>query len=354
MKRGKLSTLALIGVVSLTLLLTLFMLLGCAKAPEPTPTPAPKPTPSPTPAPSPKSEPIVLRCVTIGPPEESKMSGFNYFYDLVNERGKGELRIDWVGSGEIIPRFDQPKAVQSGVFDMTFTSGGYCEALVAVAGATFISELNPVEEREVGVYDYLLEHHQKAGLYYLGRDDSRVEFYLWTKDKVDTPYDLAGLRFRSSPFYENLLLAFGADPIVIPTPETYTALQRGLVDGTVYPMMDIVKQGWNEVLNYWIDHGFWTSAMVTLVNLDVWNRLPPHAQDLLIDCAIDTEIWCVEGYSRILGVEAANCEEVGMKPITFSPTDAEWYVDTAYRAAWADYEEKHPDLAPILKDLLSK
>lgn len=72
---------------------------------------------------------------------------------------------------------------------------------------------------------------------------------LWFKGEFNGPADLTGMKIRAfSPEQSEFLSAMGATPVTIPGPEVYTALQRGLVDGTIIGSSAIVSFKLDEVV----------------------------------------------------------------------------------------------------------
>jgi len=284
------------------------------------------------------------------------LDGFKKWLDLVNERAKGELIIEWVGGPEALPSRDQAKAVQSGVVDMTLNLGGYYEPLVTVAGCLYLSQFDPVEERERGIYDAVLDSHKEAGLFYLGRGDHHVicGANLFTNVKVETPPDLAGLRFRASSRHVKFMDPLGIESINMPMGDIYSAMERGLVDGyaTVWPT--IRARALPEVTKYWIEPPYWASACVLIANLDKWNQIPNHLQDLMVNCMIEAEYWITEQSAKTLESELQAWREAGMEPITFSPEDAKWFLDLSQDVGWTSMIEKYPEIGLKMRELMTK
>jgi tripartite ATP-independent transporter DctP family solute receptor len=95
--------------------------------------------------------------------------------------------------------------------------------------------------------------------------------------------DLAGLKIRVSPgkIRIDTFQSLGASPTPISLSELYTSLQTHVVDGQENPLLLIEQQKFFEVQKYvsMSDHiwsGYWT-----LVNQDVWNRMPKDTQTIV-------------------------------------------------------------------------
>lgn len=325
---------------------------GCAQAPTPAPTPSPKPAPAPTPAP--KGELITIKAVTFISPKAGTNVMFLKYIERVNEEAKGELFIDFLGGSEVIPTFDQAEALRSGVLDMSHLAGGRYENILPEAKALALSEINIAEERKTGFTDLMVELHKKINFFLIGNLRHDVGFYLWTNFRPETPYDLAGHRLRTAAIYDLLMAELGISPITMAQAEVYTALERGLVDGFGDTMSSVIRYKFHEVNKYMIDHPFYYSNVTTVMNLDKWNSLPKHLQDLMLDIMIEMEPEAVAYFDELNKTERQKLVDAGMEFIEFSPSDAKWYVDTAYRVAWEKVAEISPEYATRLKELSEK
>lgn len=99
--------------------------------------------------------------------------------------------------------------------------------------------------------------------------------HLLTKEAITLPAQLAGKRIRviQSPLHTELWKAFGANPTPIPIPETYNALQTGVVD-----MMDLTRSAYAgfklyEVVPYLIETGHIWATGVVYFSAPFWKSL---------------------------------------------------------------------------------
>ena len=101
-----------------------------------------------------------------------------------------------------------------------------------------------------------------------------------TRDKkVTTMEDLEGLRIRTpSPAISDMLSYLGATPQGLPPGEVYENLQRGVIDGTVFPWDPVASFGLNEVLNYHLDAGVYTVSFFFVMNQRSYDQLSDEAK----------------------------------------------------------------------------
>ncbi len=341
-------------LVSLCLLVTLTALPFLTSCAKPTPTPAPAPSPAPTPAPAPKLEPITLRMVTFIPTASPTTWGAKWLSEGVKELTKGQLIIDIIGGPEAIPGDDQPSAVRSGVVDLVLTPPD--ESLIPETITMILSPQTPSEERESGYYDLLAEVYKKQNVVYLGRAAIDNEFLIMlTKKRVETPKDLAGLKFRASGTTIPLIKALGAVPVSVPLPDVFTAMERGVVDATISVSTAFKTWGLAPVVKYTLNHPLYGQNLTILVNLDSWNKLSKDMQKAMIDvmARIERED-LVELYEKRAEEAFQAGFDEGMQLIEFSPSDAKWLVDLAHRVMWEEVNKKSPEYGPRFQKLLVK
>jgi len=95
--------------------------------------------------------------------------------------------------------------------------------------------------------------------------------------------DMKGLKFRGHGTSALVVKALGGTPVPKPMPETYQMLQKGVVDGAVYPFE--ANKGWKlgEVTNYCTADftAAYTTSFFVVMNKDKWNSLPPDVQKII-------------------------------------------------------------------------
>jgi len=92
--------------------------------------------------------------------------------------------------------------------------------------------------------------------------------------------DMKGLKFRGHGTSADVVKALGGTPVPKPMPETYEMLQKGVVDGAVYPVES--NKGWKlaDVTDYCTANysSAYTTSFFVVMNKDKWASLPPDVQ----------------------------------------------------------------------------
>ena len=265
---------------------------------------------------------------------------FAYFIptlvEKVNEACEGEVVWTHLGGPEVIPGLDQYEAVMSGTLDASFLVSAYYTSQVPEAYCMNFSKKTPWEERESGFFDLIDEVHQEANTKYLGRWHVHSGFFIWPNKLVEKADDLKGMKIRGGGIcYDPWFGELGVTGVQIPMPDTYSALQRGVVDGFAWPTLGVTGTAWTEVTKYCIDHGVypWSNAGI-IMNLDKWNSIPKRTQDKLLKAIAEAEYDMVPYYHDLAAQERQTAVDAGVTFIKLLPEQAEWYVNSAYDAGW--------------------
>jgi TRAP-type C4-dicarboxylate transport system substrate-binding protein len=189
---------------------------------------------------------------------------------------------------------------------------------------------------------------------YLGSINSIVGFRLFLNKKIAGIADLKGLKIRVGPLYIPFMKALGVNPITIGPMEIYTAMQRGVVDGFMWPNYAVPGLGWHEVTKYMVTQDVFQIEPATLVNWDKFQSLPPDLQNVLKTV---TEI--IEGTDTARSLERVEQDwktmaKAGMTKINLSDADAAKFVKMSQDITWKYVNEQAPEYGPQLQKLTSK
>jgi TRAP-type C4-dicarboxylate transport system, periplasmic component len=296
----------------------------------------------------------VIRAVTFTPAQVSFSQNFQKFVDLVNERGKGVVQIQVIGGPETIPQPRMGEAQKNGIADMFLLPAGLYLNIVPEGEAFAGSNRDPMSVRADGGIDLINGiFHEKANAHVLAHVDGGAGFHLWLTKKPglteDGQVDLTDIRLRSSPLYRAFLETLGATIVVQPAAEVYTSLERGVVDGTGYPISGLRDYGWNKFLKYRLDPSFFQTDVLITMNLDAWEGLSDEARDIVQQAAIDHEKSSFDANIVLNEEEGKLLAEGGIETITLTGEQETLFLKTAYDIAWARLKERDPANHDALK-----
>jgi TRAP-type C4-dicarboxylate transport system substrate-binding protein len=103
---------------------------------------------------------------------------------------------------------------------------------------------------------------------------------LHTKKAVAKLEDLKGLRIRSTGLSAKVVSALGGVPVAMPMNDTYDALRRGMVEGSMAPIEALQGWKWGEVVKFTTESfgSAYSTAFFVAMNKDKWGALPADLQ----------------------------------------------------------------------------
>lgn len=164
------------------------------------------------------------------------------------------------------------------------------------------------------------------------------------KREVRTPKDLSGLKMRTPPVEIRVktFKALGSNPIPLPLPELFTALQQGAVDAQENPITTILAMKFNEVQKYITISNHIHDTGVLYFNQKFWNTLKPEEQAAILESAkvaLDAsrkagETADAEGIKKL--------EAAGNVVSILTDEEHQQFVD-AVKPVWAEFIEQYGD-----------
>ena len=275
--------------------------------------------------------------------------------EMLQAKYPGEVEIKYIGGPEAIPTKDQPEALRMGTVDMYYGTAAYYAGIAPAANCAKLSQLTSQEEKGVGADAVLDEiHREKLNATYLGALGSQLPFQLYTVKKVTSVGQLKGLKIRTSPMYVDFLKALGTTPISTSPGDVYQALERGVVDGFMWPLVSIRGYGWHEVSKYVVGPSFYKVSHPLLMNAKKWGSLPKHIQEVLME-ALRLEVITIDARTvEEIDNEYKELKKGGMEIIVFSRADTKKYLDMAYDEGWKGQLKMEEKYTKKVRKLLTK
>jgi len=289
---------------------------------------------------------VELRAQTALPKHHDLAKSFlEVFVAKLNAAGKGVVQIKYIGGPEVTPANKAAPALKRGVFDILHSPAAYHVGIVPQGSAMMVTDKTPMELRKNGGFDLLAPHwKEKLNARILAWAESGAQFHLYTvnkpKLKADGTIDLTGVKMRTTGAYRPLLTALGATTVAISAGETFTGLQRGVVEGFGWPTVGLDAMGLAKAVKYRIDPPFYHLANLVLINLDKWNSLSKEAQDILTKVGADYERESIAYIKKAGDRDAEAVKKSGVQIFELKGAAREKYLDAAYEAMWGRVGQK--------------
>jgi TRAP-type transport system periplasmic protein len=303
-----------------------------------------------------QSQPIVLKGIIPYHPQNYLAQPLFILQKMLDERTKGQVRIQIVGGEEVVKALEQFDALRNGVVDIALGIASYYNGTIPEALAVqYNQKLLPADMRKNGYYDLIRRIHlEKGNVVYLANASGTPgrAFRLYTKKRIDKA-NLSGMKMRVSPVYTALVQGLGGTPVSMPPADVYSALERGVVDGFGWTYAGIMDYSFNEVCKFAIDPPFYSLNSAILMNRNAYDRMPADARTKLEEIARDFETEVAKYYDAYISEEDARLKTKGVEKVVLPPAEAQKYLDAAYNGGWSDFLAKNPQNGPKLRALLS-
>jgi TRAP-type C4-dicarboxylate transport system substrate-binding protein len=278
------------------------------------------------------------------------------YIDEVNKRGKGVVQIKLVGGAPAIGSpFTLTQKMARGAYDIVGCTEAYFGNVLPEAPVLRFSEHPFAELRKNGGLDYVQKLMAEKNIHYIARHHDFGHFYLWLSKPITKP-DLTGLNLRVAPVYTAFFKKLGATVQQAAGPQIYTLMENGTVQGYGWPALGWVP-AWIKVTKYRVEPGFYHASLHTMANLKKWKTLSKAQQDLLTKVGMEFEARSETdnpAFKALLKAQNDKTLKEGLKPITFTGKEAEFYLKTAQDEGWKEVIDRSPVHGPALKKLFTK
>ncbi len=130
-------------------------------------------------------------------------------------------------------------------------------------------------------------------------------------------------------------------------------MERGLSDGIVTAYHAWTGFGVHEVTKYVLEHPFMAPNSLIIINLDTWNSLPDHLQQLLLDVGFESDRDMANAETGIRTAARQKGLDAGVKLIEFSPADAERFTESGYTASWEERMKLYPEVTAKFREMFT-
>jgi TRAP-type C4-dicarboxylate transport system substrate-binding protein len=196
----------------------------------------------------------------------------------IEKRTNGRIKITIFPGGTLTPADKCYDGVVKGISDIGMSVFAYTRGrfpLTEVADLPLGMKSGLVATKMINAY---YEKFKPKEL-----DDVKVMYlhghgpgYLHTKTAVRKLEDLKGMKIRCTGLAAKIVEKLGAVPVAMTMGETYDALKRGVVEGSMAPMESLKTWKWGEVVKFTTES--WGAAYSTgffvVMNKEKWDSLP--------------------------------------------------------------------------------
>jgi len=269
----------------------------------------------------------------------------------VEKRTKGELKFEVYPSGSLVKATQQLDALSAGALDMTLYPLAYSGGKIPEVNITLMPAL--ISSYEQG-YHWKNAPIGKELTTILDKHNVKIVTWLWqaggvvSRDKaIVGPDDVKGLKVRGAgKSMDELLKAAGGAISNVPSDETYSAMQSGVLDGVWTSSASLMSFRLNELakdVTTARNKTFWYMFEPLLMAKATYDALTPAQQKIVMEVGASMEKFALQSAKEddkdLATVYAKSGVAVhDMDEKTFS----QWR-KLAQESAWKNFEENVKD-----------
>lgn len=234
-------------------------------------------------------ETITLRIGFQAPMESSSGETLESMHEAIVEQTDGRVELELYPSGELGGEIEVLEQVQTGSVEGAVIIAGTLSTVAPAVGGVELPYLfddldhaRAAMDGELG--DFIADELSDSGLTVWGRWDIGYKNLTNSVRPIEESDDAEGISLRT---LENSVLleaysALGMDPVPLPWPETYTALQQGVVDGYEGTYEGMVSGGIHEVQPYISEIEMIYSTVILLLSEEALDGLSEEDREVVL------------------------------------------------------------------------
>lgn len=239
----------------------------------------------------------VVKIGHVAPPFHGQHVGLKYFSQYLAAHSNGRWQCKIFPSGQLGGERSLAEQVQTGTLPMAVVTTAVLANFVPEIGVVDLPFLFPDLQTAHAVLDgpirkKLFSYFPARGFVALTFMENEFRDLTNSKHQIRTPADLKGLKIRTmeSPILIDTFKALGAEPVPMPFPEVYSALEQGVIDGQDNPLFVSILVKFPEVNHFITKSQHTLTETVMIANIDFWERLTPADKDLFRTAASEATI----------------------------------------------------------------
>jgi TRAP-type mannitol/chloroaromatic compound transport system substrate-binding protein len=232
---------------------------------------------------------------------------FTYFVERIHKISAGQLKIDAMPAGQVVPAFEVLDATHKKVLDGAHAWSGYWVGKNKAAilctggpGGTFgmdmIDALGWMHHGGgIDLCNELFQKELKLNVQWIPILPSGPQAFGWFKRPIKNLADFKGMKCRQTGMAAEVWQRMGLTTVNMPGGEIIPSAQRGVIDCAEWVGgVEDLRLGFHNVWKYHYTPGVHENVTIgeVLINGDVWKSLKPEHQELIKSVASETfVIW---------------------------------------------------------------
>jgi TRAP-type transport system periplasmic protein len=269
-----------------------------------------------------------IKLAFVNPSDSAHDLGAKRFADIAAKKSGGKLKIKLYPGGVLGGEAAVASSLQGGTIEMSMMGTGLLTGMdkdFGIFDTPFLfdsaKEVDAILDGPVGTK--LIDKLPGKGLIGLSYWDHGFRILTNSKRPIAKVEDIQGLKIRVQqiPVFIDMFSALGANPIPMPFPELYTALETGAVDGQENPFISVDTNKFYDVQKYASNTRHAYSPLLVLAGKKFWDQLSNDERTILLEAANEAKPYQRET-SRAMDAQAAETLKTnGMTITDISPEE---------------------------------
>lgn len=254
------------------------------------------------------------------------------FMDAVEKATNGKVKFKYYPGEQLGKAKDMPDALKNGLVDISAVAPAYSSEKFPLSGVAElpgmfekvckgVAAMIPLAEPGGVIYEKELKPNGVRMLAVFFNDPYKI--MTAKKTNAKSLADLKGLKIRTAGGAMDLLArSLDASPVRMAGPDVLVALQRGTLDGLLWPILSVRPWGVEGPLTAWISNVSVGSFVGYLLISDTaWNKLDKDTQDALVDAGRKTSEHACKFMDSSIDMEIPKLIDAAMEPVELPAED---------------------------------
>jgi len=283
------------------------------------------------------------------------------YFKALEEKTGGKVKAKVYYKDQIAKIKELFDALSAGTLDAALTGQTYYSGKEAAGDALWLpfaftgyEDFYDAWFNYKGLKETIREAYKKHNILFLGPTVLSPEPILWRGEPATKLEDVKGKKIRAAGgIATDIVDALGGVPVAIHSTEVYIAVQRGILDGVVFPLYALEVYRLKEVIK-----GVTLPAVIDpcnvciMWNLDAWNKLGPELQKVAEETFKEIAYENIEWWKKYDEETEEAAKAMGVKFVTLSPEEQKRWTD-AMMTVWDKYAARG-DVPAKLVEILKK
>lgn len=214
---------------------------------------------------------------------------FLWFSNEVENRTKGKVKFKWYHAGTLLKSNQTYDGLKSGIVDFAIIGLGSWEHVFPITNTLQMPYLtdSPVHATDIAweMLQTMPEMKKEwSSLKCLGVYGSAMMNMLFKTKLPKTMEEMKGIKIAVfSGTLQKIVSRFGGVPQMIKPPDIYLGLQRGMVEGAVFPQAPARSWRITDLCSKHLMTNSWTGALAIAMRPQSWKKLPPDVKKVIED-----------------------------------------------------------------------